>query len=45
MVMELYGHLFSSYTWKGLIPFYACDIPVEFRAIDADDPDNYAFVQ
>ncbi|MCA1750079.1 MAG: glutathione S-transferase family protein [Sphingomonadales bacterium] len=43
--MELYGHPFSSYTWKALIPFYACDIPFEFRMLDQDHPENYAFVQ
>ncbi|RED16011.1 glutathione S-transferase family protein [Parasphingopyxis lamellibrachiae] len=43
--MKLYGHTFSSYSWKGLIPFYACDIPFEFRMIDQDNPANAAFVQ
>ncbi len=43
--MELYGHTFSSYTWKGLIPFYACNIPFEFRMIDQENPENHAFVQ
>ena len=28
LVIELYGHPFSSYTWKGLIPFYENDIAV-----------------
>lgn len=47
MVMELYGHPFSSYTWKGLIPFYAYDIPFEFRAVNpmAEGDENYTFVQ
>ena len=47
MVMELYGHPFSSYTWKGLIPFYAYDIPFEFRELNpmAEGDENYAFVQ
>ena len=44
--MELYGHPFSSYTWKGLIPFYAYDIPFEFRELNPMEPDeNDAFVQ
>lgn len=44
MVMKLYGHPFSSCTWKGLIPFYACDIPVELRMIREDERENGAFV-
>lgn len=43
--MELYGHPFSSYSWKGLIPFYAYDIPFEFRMVDPDHAENGAFVQ
>ena len=44
--MQLYGHPFSSYTWKGLIPFYACDIPVEFVELNPmEGGENYAFVQ
>lgn len=31
--MELYGHLFSSYTWKALIPLYANETAFEFREI------------
>lgn len=31
--MELYGHLFSSYTWKALIALYANDTPFEFREV------------
>lgn len=31
--MELYGHLFSSYTWKALIPLYANGTAFEFREI------------
>lgn len=45
-MIELYGHPFSSYTWKGLIPFYACDIPFEFRELNPMEPnEDYAFVQ
>ena len=29
-MLALYGHLFSSYTWKALIPLYANDTPFEF---------------
>jgi glutathione S-transferase len=42
--MELYGHPFSSYTWKALIAFYASAVPFEFRMLDPDHPDNGAVV-
>jgi glutathione S-transferase len=42
MVMELFGHLFSSYTWKALIAFYENDIPFAFRALGPDQPENGA---
>lgn len=41
----LYGHPFSSYTWKGLIPLYASGLEFEFREVGPDNPDHYAFVQ
>ncbi|HEY0959821.1 MAG TPA: glutathione S-transferase family protein [Novosphingobium sp.] len=44
-MLRLYGHHFSSYTWKALIPLYAFDIPFDFRPVDPDHPDNAAFVQ
>lgn len=44
-MLALYGHLFSSYTWKGLIPLYANDIPFEFRSLGPEHPDNGVFVQ
>lgn len=44
-MLALYGHPFSSYTWKGLIPFYAYAIPFEFRQVGPDQPDNSAIVQ
>ncbi|HSG56689.1 MAG TPA: glutathione S-transferase family protein [Paracoccaceae bacterium] len=31
--LELYGHPFSSYTWKALIPLYALDIPFTFHEV------------
>lgn len=37
-MLELHGHLFSSYTWKALIPLYANDTPFEFRQTTADRP-------
>tara|TARA_B100000678_G_scaffold237636_1_gene207573 strand:+ start:585 stop:1235 length:651 start_codon:yes stop_codon:yes gene_type:complete len=44
--MELYGHPFSSYTWKGLIPLYAYDIPFTFRELNTMEQNGaYAFVQ
>lgn len=38
--MELYGHPFSSYTWKALIALYENDTPFEFRVLDAAYPEN-----
>jgi glutathione S-transferase len=44
-MMQLYGHPFSSYTWKALIPLYANDTPFEFRSVDpGEGADNGAFV-
>ena len=44
-MLALYGHPFSSYTWKALIALYANDIAFEFRMVDADHPENGEFVQ
>ena len=44
-MLALYGHPFSSYTWKVLIGLYAGDIPFEFRIIDAEHPEHASFVQ
>ncbi|HEY7806221.1 MAG TPA: glutathione S-transferase family protein [Croceibacterium sp.] len=43
-MLALYGHLFSSYTWKALIPLYANGTEFEFRPLDGDHPENSAFV-
>jgi len=43
-MLALYGHPFSSYTWKGLIPLYANDTPFEFRMVSPDFADHSAFV-
>jgi len=44
--MDLFGHPFSSYTWKGLIPFYAYDIPFTFHEMNPMERNEaYAFVQ
>ncbi|MGN6278777.1 MAG: glutathione S-transferase family protein [Sphingomonas sp.] len=42
MTLELYGHAFSSYTWKALIALYEKDTPFTFRPIDPDHADNGA---
>jgi glutathione S-transferase len=43
--LQLYGHPFSSYTWKALIALYANETPFEFRQIGGVDADDDAFVQ
>lgn len=42
--LALYGHPFSSYTWKGLIPLYANGTPFEFRMVAPDHAENGGFV-
>lgn len=44
MTLALYGHPFSSYTWKSLIPLYANGTAFEFRGLGPDHPENNAFV-
>ncbi len=44
-MLALYGHPFSSYTWKALIPLYANDIPFEFRVVGPDHPEHAAVVE
>lgn len=39
-MIELFGHPFSSYTWKALIPLYENDTPFTFRVIDQDHTEN-----
>ncbi len=44
-MLQLYGHPFSSYTWKGLIPLYANGTPFEFRSVDpGEGAENGKFV-
>ena len=43
--LTLYGHPFSSYTWKALIALYASDVPFEVRAVDPQFPEHIATVQ
>lgn len=45
MMLKLYGHPFSSYTWKALIPFYANDLPFEFRIVDDQHPEHTEIVR
>ena len=40
MALELYGHPFSSYTWKALIPLYENATPFTFRPLGPDQRDN-----
>lgn len=42
MVIQLFGHPFSSYTWKALIALYENDTPFDFRKLGPDHPDNGA---
>lgn len=42
MTLQLFGHPFSSYTWKALIPLYENGTPFEFRMLDPQHPENYA---
>ena len=44
-MLALYGHHFSSYTWKALIALYANETPFEFRVVDADHPEHAEFVR
>lgn len=45
VTLALYGHPFSSYTWKALIPLYANGTPFEFREIGPARTDEWnAFV-
>lgn len=44
-MLKLYGHLFSSYTWKALIALYANATTFEFRPLGGIDADDDMFVQ
>jgi glutathione S-transferase len=41
-VLQLFGHPFSSYTWKVLIPLYENGTPFAFRTLGPDQPENGA---
>jgi glutathione S-transferase len=43
-MLALYGHPFSSYTWKALIALYANATPFEFRELGEDQPEHGAVV-
>lgn len=43
-MLALYGHPFSSYTWKAQIALYANATPFEFRMLDGDHPQHEEFV-
>ncbi len=45
MTLALYGHPFSSYTWKALIPLYANGADFEFLELGPAHPQHAAFVQ
>lgn len=44
-MLELYGHPFSSYTWKALIALYENDTPFTFCILDADHPEHAQRIQ
>jgi glutathione S-transferase len=44
-MLQLFGHKFSSYTWKALIPLYNHDVAFTFRSVDPDHPENAGIVQ
>ncbi len=43
-MLRLYGHPFSSFTWKALIALYERDVAFEFMMLGPDNPDNNAAV-
>ncbi|WP_205007897.1 glutathione S-transferase family protein [Sphingosinithalassobacter portus] len=42
MTLQLFGHPFSSYSWKALIALYENDTPFDFRVLGPDQPENSA---
>jgi glutathione S-transferase len=45
LMLELYGHPFSSYTWKAQIALYATGAAFEFRMVGPDNPCNAVFIR
>lgn len=43
-MLALYGHPFSSYTWKAQIALYVNDTPFDFHTLDGDQPTAAAIV-
>lgn len=43
--LKLYGHPFSSYTWKALIALYAAETTFTFCILDPDHPEHAEVVQ
>lgn len=43
-MLALYGHPFSSYTWKALIALYANAAAFDFRIVDGEHPEHAATV-
>jgi len=43
-MLALYGHPFSSYTWKAQIALHALGLDYDFRVIDDEHPDNGQFI-
>lgn len=43
-MLALYGHPFSSYTWKAQIALYANETPFTFHTLDGDQPEAAAIV-
>ena len=43
-MLEIYGHRFSSYTWKALIALYANGTELAFRDLDARRPEDLDFL-
>lgn len=39
-MLELFGHPFSSYTWKALIALYEKDVPFDFRVVEPEGGPN-----
>lgn len=43
-MLALYGHPFSSYTWKAQIAFHAAGLEYEFREVGPEQPENGEFL-
>jgi glutathione S-transferase len=44
-MLQLFGHPFSSYTWKALIPLYDRALPFTLRMLGPEHPDNQAIIE